>query len=137
MGYLVLQKGEREAAWDKIHKHDAAQAKWIDSPEREAAMQRYPREYIAEKNGEVIDHFENMDDLFSALRARMSRGENMLEIITDRMVPKPERREDVFKSICADLDMHARDPTHQLLSDLYQRAISSLTEEDLHQQFTI
>ncbi len=38
MGYLVLQKGEREAAWDKIHKHDAAQAKWIDSPEREATM---------------------------------------------------------------------------------------------------
>ncbi len=78
-----------------------------------------------------------MDDLFSALRARMSRGENMLEIITDRMVPKPERREDVFKSICADLDMHARDPTHQLLSDLYQRAILLLRKRDLHQQFTI
>ncbi len=137
MSVLILQKGEREAAWDKIRMHDSARASWIDDPEREAAMQKYPGEYIAELKGNVIEHFEKMDDLFSALRKRISDGENTIEIITDHLIPKPVSREDVFKNICADLDMHGRDPTKQLIYDLYQRAYSSMTEEELHRQFTI
>ena len=94
MSGSVSKKHPGALAAEEINKHEQAVKLWNDSPERKIAMKEYPGEHIASRDGKVIEHFKDKDELFKAVRRR---NEYLMPIVIDEMSPPKEK--DFFDEI--------------------------------------
>jgi hypothetical protein len=135
---LILPEGSRNAAWKRIQKRHELEETWRDSKECEEARIKYSGEFVAVRDKKVIEHFAEMELLFKALEGREEKGEDLMEILTDHFIlPGGTERDQIIAQL-ADVDkMSSRDPTSNLLTELYRRAYSSVTQEELDRPFTI
>jgi dihydroxyacetone kinase-like predicted kinase len=136
MGILVLSEESRNAAIKDLQRHEAAFENWKKSAERERLMKVYPGEYIAVRDGKVIEHFKEMEKLFVALIKRKNKHENLLLILTDRLVPTPTKRSEIIAQIDDFDKRYEKDPTMHALCEVRRRA-NALTQKELNMQFTI
>ena len=134
---LVLPEGARESAHKAIKRRETLGKEWRSSAERESAMKQYVGKYVAVRDKKIIEHSKDMNALFKAIELRKSKGEDILEILTDHLVQRKEGIEGIREILRESDEMHSRDPAAHELSELYRRAYSSVTQKELDRPFTI
>jgi hypothetical protein len=136
MSVTVLPNENIAGAKAALREHEKLEQNWKQSEERVSAMKAYPGEHIAVRNKQVIEHFDDMDLLFKALRERRSKGESLLEIVTDRMMPSPKTTNEIRAFFKDFPGWVTRDPVKIEERELGRRA-NAITLRELRRPFTI
>jgi hypothetical protein len=120
-----------------LQRREREEAVWKESAARERALKEYPGEYVAVRNGDIIEHSKEMDALFAALRERRSKGESMLNIFTDRLVASLKTKSEIKAYIDEMPKWILRDPTKIEMRELRRSANAQSIAKDMHKIFTV